>query len=84
MEHHFHTPILFGFEGLIEIRAVSEIGAAVGDEESGVDFLFLNELGQGLEITLHVRLAAAYWLLDVADSVIRGLARKLPLRVEAV
>ena len=59
MEHHFHTPVLFGFEGLIEIGAVSEIGAAVGDEESGVDLLFLNELGQGLEITLHVRLAAA-------------------------
>jgi hypothetical protein len=28
MERHFHPAILFGFEGLIEIGAVSEIGAA--------------------------------------------------------
>ena len=31
----------------------------MGNEEGGVDLLLLNELGQRLEITLHVRLAAA-------------------------
>src|ERR1700722_14624178 len=59
MEHHFHAAVLLGFEGLIEIGAVSEIGAAVGDENGRVHLLLLDELRQGLEITLHVRLAAA-------------------------
>ena len=39
-----HAAALFGFEGLIEIGAVSEIGAAVGDKERRVNFLLLNEL----------------------------------------
>jgi hypothetical protein len=51
MERHFHAAILFGFEGLIEIGAVSEIGAAVGDKEGGIDFLLLNQFGQRLELT---------------------------------
>jgi len=54
-----HAAVLLVFEGLIEIGAVSEIGAAVGDDEGSVDFLLLDELGQTLEITFHVRLAAA-------------------------
>ena len=37
MEHHFHAAILLVFEGLIEIGAVGEIRAAVGDKEGGVD-----------------------------------------------
>ncbi len=37
MEDHFHAAVLLGFEGLIEIGAVREIRAAVGDEEGGVD-----------------------------------------------
>jgi hypothetical protein len=45
MEHHFHASILLRLEGLIEIGAVSEISAAVGDEEGGVDFLLSDELG---------------------------------------
>src|SRR3984957_11074364 len=59
MEDHFHAAVLLRFEGLIEIGAVSEIFAAVGDEKGGVNLLLLDELGQRLEITLHVRLAAA-------------------------
>ena len=50
MEHHFHAAVLLGFEGLIEIGPLREIGAAVGDEEGGVDLLFLNQLGQRFEI----------------------------------
>jgi hypothetical protein len=48
MEDDFHAPVLLGFEGLVEIGAVSEIRAAVGDEEGGVDLLLLDELSQGL------------------------------------
>ena len=59
MEHDFHAAVLLGFEGLIEIGAVSEIGAAVGDEKGRVHLLLLDELRQGFEKTLHVRLAAA-------------------------
>ena len=33
VEYHFHAAVLLGFEGLIEIGAVSEIRAAVGDEK---------------------------------------------------
>jgi hypothetical protein len=51
MEDHCHAAVLLVFEGLIEIGAVSGIGAAVGDEEGSVDFLLLGELGQRLEIT---------------------------------
>ena len=58
MEDHFHAAVLLGFERLIEIGPVSEVRAAVGDEEGGVDLLLLYELGQRFEITLHVRLAA--------------------------
>jgi hypothetical protein len=39
MEDHFHAAVLLGFEGLVKIRAVSEIHAAVGDEEGGVSLL---------------------------------------------
>src|ERR1700722_4737031 len=59
MEHDFHAAVLLGFEGLVEIGAVSEIGAAVGDQEGRVDLLLLDELGERLEITLHMCLAAA-------------------------
>src|SRR6202020_2437322 len=59
VEHDFHAAVLLRFEGLIESGAVSEIRAAVGDEKGGVDLLFLDELGQRLEITLNGRLAAA-------------------------
>jgi hypothetical protein len=45
MEHDFHAAILLGLEGVIESGAVSEIGATMGDEEGGIDFLLLNELG---------------------------------------
>jgi hypothetical protein len=31
MEHDFHAALFLGFEGLIEIGALSEIRAAVGD-----------------------------------------------------
>jgi hypothetical protein len=55
----FHAAILFGFEGLLAIGAVSEIGAAVGDKEGGIDFLLLNQFGQRLEITFYVGLSAA-------------------------
>jgi hypothetical protein len=40
----------YGLEGLIDIGAVSEIGAAVGDHEYGVDLLLQDEFGQRLEI----------------------------------
>jgi hypothetical protein len=39
MEDHFHAAVLLVFEGPREIGAVSEIRAAVGDEEGGVDLL---------------------------------------------
>jgi hypothetical protein len=45
MKDYSHAPVLLRFEGLVEIGALSEIIAAVGDEESGVDVLLLNELG---------------------------------------
>jgi hypothetical protein len=48
MEDHFHAAVLLVCESLIEIGAVSEISAAVGDEERGVDLLLLDELGQRL------------------------------------
>jgi hypothetical protein len=59
VKHDFHAAVLLGFEGLVKIWAVSEIRAAVGDKEGGVDLLLLDELGQRFEITFHVRLAAA-------------------------
>src|SRR5580704_8991377 len=59
MEDHFHAAVLLGFEGLIEIGAVREIRAAVGNEEGGVDLLLLNELGQRFEIAFYMGLAAA-------------------------
>src|ERR1700685_87325 len=59
MEHHFHTAVLLGLEGLIEIGTVGEISAAMGDKERRIDLLLLNQLGQGFEITFYVRLAAA-------------------------
>src|ERR1700727_810750 len=59
MKDHFHTAILLGFEGLIEIGTFSEIRASVGDQEGGIDLLLLYELSQRFEITLHMCLAAA-------------------------
>src|ERR1700733_13428118 len=59
MEDHFHAAVLLVFEGLIEVGTISEVRAAVGDEEGGVDLLLLDELGQRFEITLHMRLPAA-------------------------
>jgi hypothetical protein len=36
MEDHLHAAVLLVLEGLIEVRTVSEIRAAVGNEEGGV------------------------------------------------
>jgi hypothetical protein len=33
MENYFHAAVFLGFEGLVEIRAISEVSAAVGDKE---------------------------------------------------
>src|ERR1700722_5593543 len=57
VEDHFHAAVLLGVEGLIEIGTVREVRAAVGDHEGRVDLLLLDELGQRLEIPLHMRLA---------------------------
>jgi hypothetical protein len=56
MEDHFHAAVLLGLERLIEIGAVSEISTAVGDEEGGVDLLFLDELrAESAQVVSRVR-----------------------------
>jgi hypothetical protein len=77
----FPQPSFLDLKVWVEIWAASEIRAAMGNEEGGIDFLFRNQLGQRLKIAFYVGLAGAQAATFLHDRALLDLSSKMPGRM---